>query len=237
MSKLGAKETTMTIRVSHSEKAALTILARSRGLSLSEFVVSAAKSVGSQVVGDLKQVADFHAAMARKRPTRRRKVERDVSVGNFKVPYLQRRHAAPFEDVVRYVAREMQTDEMSVAILMTHVTEGIADVLASGQVFRWPGLFVVGPYRIETSEGSYCVPRFQANPPLKNLVRWSCDVELACNRSLDAHRRRRRPDRHGTIRSLMEATRYTIAGQDLRALEAMQHFDSDWRSSSPLHEL
>jgi len=237
VSKPYAKLTNLSVRVTAAEKAALHTLARSRGLTLSEFVVSACKALGTQVVSDLQQATDLHATMARRRPVRRRQDEQRKDLGVFRAPYLQRREAAPFEGVVRYVAREMHTDEMSVAILMTHLAEAIADVVSSGQVFRWPGMFAVGPYLVETSDGAYCVPRFQANPPLKNHVRWNSDPERACNRTLDAHRRRRRPDRQGTLRSLMESTRHTIAKQDLRMLEHLSYFDSSWRDFSPPHEL
>ena len=237
MSRPFAKLAKLSIRVTEAEKAALQALARSRGLTLSEFVVSACKALGMQVAESLHQVVDLQVKMARRKPVRRRRDERRDDLGVFKAPYLQRREAAPFEGVVRYVAREMHTDEMTVAILMTHLAEAIADVIASGQVFRWPGMFVAGPYLSEAKDGAYCKPRFQANPPLKNHVRWNCEPERACNLTLDAHRRRRRPDRQGTIRSLMESTRYTIARQDLQMLEHLSFFDSNWRDFSPPHEL
>lgn len=236
MSKPYTKLAKLSVRVTAAEKAALQALARSRGLTLSEFIVSACKALGTQVAENLQEVVDLQVKMARRKPVRRRKEDQRKDLGVFKVPYLQAREAAPFEGVVRYVAREMRADEMTVGILMTHLGEAIGDVLACGQVFRWPGMFVVGPYLVETSDGAHCVPRFQASPLLKNHVLWNCEPDRACNRTLDAHRRRRRRDRQGTLRSLMESTRHTIAKQDLRMLEHLSYFDSNWRDFSPTHE-
>jgi uncharacterized protein (DUF1778 family) len=225
------------IRVTSNEKIALGVLARSQGVSLSEFVMSAAKESGLRAAKSLEAATKVRTLTQRRAPYRARRMLKGRQVEPFKVPYLHGQDAAPFEEVVRYVAREMHTDEHTVAILMTHLVEGIADVVVSGRVFRWPGFFAVGPFRVQTKEGDQCRPRFQAYPPLLNHVVWNCPVERACNKEMQAHRRRRRKDRFGTLRSLMESTRYVIAKQDLKILDAMVRLNSDWRDFAPTHEL
>jgi uncharacterized protein (DUF1778 family) len=225
------------IRVTPNEKIALGALARSQGVSLSEFVVSAAKDSGLRAAKSLDEATKVRTLTQRRAPYRARRTLKGRPVEPFKVPYLQARDAATFEEVVRYVAREMHTDEHTVAILMTHLVEGIADVVVSGRVFRWPGFFAVGSVRVQTKEGDQCRPRFQAYPPMTKHVLWNCSMERACNKEMQAHRRRRRKDRFGTLRSMMESMRYTIAKQDLKILDAMLRLNSDWRDFAPTHEL
>jgi len=112
-------------------------------------------------------------------------------------------YGAPFEEVARDVAVKMRSDPHSVAILLTCFAEGLGRILAGGRVFRWLGVFVAGPYRVEREHFACCLPRFQANPPLKQLVWEECPPELGRNREMDAHRRRRRPERMQSLETFM----------------------------------
>lgn len=141
-------------------------------------------------------------------------------------------YGAPFEEVVRFVAEKMHCDAHTVAIALTFVAEGMGNILAQGRVFRWPGLFVAGPYRVERDHFNCCLPRFQSYPPLKQLVWEKCPPELGRNRELDAHRRRRRPERSHSLETFLRQQRHAISLQDLRIIETLY---SDWRMSSPTH--
>ncbi len=226
---MSSRTTYITVRVTPTEKEALAAVARLNGCSLSEFVLRSARSAGAS---DLEQRGRVAQARVEAVARTRRRLKPDRGLEPFRVQYLQREHAQPFEEVVAAVARHMNTDDHSVAILMTYLAEEIANVVASGRVFRWPAFFAVGPYLSDGKDSRHCRPRFQANPPFMNHVEWNCPAERACNDSLDAHRRRRRRDRTGTIRSILFMMRHAIALQDLRKLE---FFESRWRDDSPVH--
>jgi uncharacterized protein (DUF1778 family) len=226
---MSSRTTYITVRVTPTEKEALAIVARLNGCSLSEFILRSARSAG---LGDIEQRSRDVEARAEAFAKTRRRLKPVRGLEPFRVPYLQRQHAQPFEEVVAAVARRMNTDQHSVAILMTYLAEEIANVVASGRVFRWPAFFAVGPYLSDGTAGRYCRPRFQANPPFMSHVEWNCPAEMACNKELDAHRRRRRSDRAGCISSILFMMRHAIALQDLRKLE---FFESRWRDDSPTH--
>ena len=226
---MSSRTSYITLRATPTEKQALAAVARLNGCSLSEFILRAARAAGTSDLEGRGRVAQARADAASKT---RRKVKADRGLEAFKVPYLQGVHAQPFEEVVAAVARHMNTDEHSVAILMTYLAEEIANIVASGRVFRWPAFFAVGPYLSDGEGGRHCRPRFQANPPFMNHVEWNCPAERACNKAMDAHRRRRRRDRTGTIGTILFMMRHAISLQDLRKLE---FFESRWRDDSPVH--
>lgn len=218
---------TITVRATEAEKWALSAVASSRGESLSSFLLTAALQVAR---GDVERTrADLSQLI---KPKRRRRKRQTLDATEFRTPFMQRRYAAGFEEVVRHAARGMHTDEHSVGILMTYIAEAIGNVLASGGVVRWPALFVAAPYRIERGRRELCVPRFQANPPLRNHIEWVCPPERGRNRELDAHRRRRRPDRCGSLARVLADMRQGIMRQDKRICDSLE---SSWREVSPLH--
>lgn len=221
--------TTISLRTTPIEKQAFAAVARLRGQSLSEFILQATRGKSVHDIEQWRYSIKANLAGAEK-IVRRRKPPREPAP--FRVPYLPRRHAKTFEEVVAAVAQRMNTDDHSVAILMTYLAEEIAKVVASGRVFRWPAFFAVGPYLAGGADGQHCRPRLQANPPFKNHILWSCSAAQACNREMDAHRRRRRRDRTAGIVSALFLMRHAIARQDLRKLE---FFESRWREDSPVH--
>lgn len=223
------RDSTITLRVSNSEKLALAALARAQGLSLSEFILRSAKSAGTRALDTVKHKAALEAVIAR---TRRRRPRPPKAPPKLRVPYLQGRHAEPFLEVVAFVANRMNTTEHTVAVAMTYIAEAISGVVARGFIFRWPGFFAVGPFLAEGREGLHCRPRFQSNPPFVNYVAMNCPTACARNKEMQAHRRRRRHDRSGTTPDVMFRMRHAIARGDVRVLD---FFESKWRDNSPLH--
>jgi hypothetical protein len=223
------RDQTITIRVSALEKAALASLAKVHGLSLSEFLLRSGKSAGMNLIESVRHRAALNEIFTRPKP-RRRPIP--TSPPKFRVPYLQARHAAPFEEVVSFVADRMNSSEHTIAVAMTYIGEAISNAVAEGYVFRWPGFFAVGPYLVEGRDGLHCRPRFQANPPFVNHVSMNCSGALARNREMQAHRRRRRHDRSGTTPDVMFRMRHAIARGDVRVLD---YFESAWRDDSPIH--
>lgn len=223
------RDETITLRVSKSEKQALASLARVQGLSLSEFVLRSAKSAGSSVLESVKQRATLDEIVTR--PRRRRTVH-VKTLPKFRTPFLQARHAEPFEEVVAFVAARMNTTDHTIGVAMTYIAEAISSLVARGFIFRWPGFFTVGPFLAEGSNGLHCRPRFQANPPFVNHVTMNCPTACARNKEMQAHRRRRRHDRSGTTPDVMFRMRHAIARGDVQVLE---YFESAWRDDSPIH--
>lgn len=223
------RDETITLRVSKSEKQALASLARVQGMSLSEFILRSAKSGGTSVLEDVKRRAALDQLRS---PPRRRKSARPKAFPQFRTPYLQRRHAEQFEEVVAFVAERMHTTDHTVGVAMTYIAEAISNIVARGFIFRWPGFFAVGPFLTEGSNGHHCRPRFQANPPFVNHVSMNCPNACARNREMQAHRRRRRHDRSGTTPDVMFRMRHAIARGDVRVLE---YFESGWREDSAIH--
>lgn len=223
----------ISIRVHPTQKAALRALAEASGQSLSEFVLESALERASS------SLDAFRSSASPVRSTRQRPPHRSGDEDrcrpdpmSFRLPSMPGDYGAPFEEVVHDVAVRMRTDPHTVAIAMTYFAEGLGRILAGGRVFRWPGVFVAGAYRVEHEHFACCLPRFQANPPLKQLVWEECPPELGRNRELDAHRRRRRPERASSLETFMRQQRHAISLQDLRIIDSL---DSDWRLSSPTH--
>ena len=220
-----------------NERAALRQQARQQGKSLSDFLREAlgleARPKPVRYVRETheetrQRVGEWCAPLLV--ATRRRKKTRELRP--FKTPYLQATHAEGFEMAVRSVARSVRTDDITIAIILSYWGEAIANVVASGRMFRFPGLFAVGPYLISTEiGGSYCAPRFQASQVLKEHVRWTCPTGAAQNRALDAHRRRRRPMKcYSTLDVVMENFRRAVVNQEKLNLDAI----GDWRDREPL---
>jgi hypothetical protein len=224
---------TISIRVHPMQKAALRALSEASGRTLTEFILEAALGRASSRLDAFRSAARMGRSPS-PRSSRRNGGQDRPRPGpmSFRLPSMPGDHGAPFEEVVREVAVRMRTDPHTVAIALTYFAEGLGRIVAGGRVFRWPGVFVVGPYRVEREHFACCLPRFQANPPLKQLVWEDCPPELGRNRELDAHRRRRRPERKSSLETFMRQQRHAICLQDLRIIESM---DSDWRLSSPTH--
>ena len=218
---------TISIRATAGEKMALSVAADSRGCSLASFLLTAATQEARREIEYAGATLSTPIEPIRARSKEARPIDTE-----FRTPFMQRRYAAGFEEVVRYAARGVRTDEHTVAILMTYLAEGIGNLMAAGGVFRWPGLLVAGAYRIERGCRESCAPRFQANPPLRNHIELFCPPERARNRELDAHRRRRRPERCGALNKVMLDMRQGIMRQDKRICDQLE---SNWREGSSLH--
>ncbi len=134
--------------------------------------------------------------------------------------------------VVRGVARAIRSDQCTVAYILAHLGEAIGKVVASGRMFRFPGLFVVGPYLIDTELGGIrCAPRFQASQVFEEHVQWTCPEGAARNTELDAHRRRRRPIKcYSTFADFMDIFRRNVVNQEKHNLETIE----SWRMGEPL---
>lgn len=228
-----SKTESISIRVHPGQKEALRTLAHTTGLSLSEYVRASALASGRSQIEEIRASAPRPPIAAPRLVRSSRMPDRPrPDPMSFRLPSMPGDYGAPFEEVVRFVAVKMRTDPHTVAIALTYVAEGIGRTLAQGRVFRWPGLFAAGPYRVEHERYTCCLPRFQSYPPLKQLVWEECPSELGRNRELDAHRRRRRPERSHSLETFLRQQRHAISLQDLRIIETL---DSDWRMSSPTH--
>lgn len=219
----------LTFRCDLVERDRIEQAARSAGMSVSEFVRRAALAADPQ---ELAEQAPQGPAPAPPRP-RRATTAHDLKP--FRTPFVHALEGLAFERVIQHAARQMGMDQCSVAMLLTHVTDAIADQMAMGQVVRWPGLLVAGPYVYERRDGRRDVfPRFQAAPPLNRTVAESCPPERAANLPLDNHRKRARRQGVQKVRDVMLRVRSAIVNQDLRALRVV---DSLWRDESPAHAI
>lgn len=228
---------TISLRLTKSERAALRQRAREEGKTLSEYVREAVGLEGSRKptprvpkksVETRQKVSEWCISLLVAKP--RRKKTRELRP--FKTPYLRAPYAEGFEMAVRSVAQSIGSDDITVAYILAHLGEAIGNVVASGRMFRFPGLFAVGPYLISTETcGSYCVPRFQASQVWKEHVRWTCPTGAAQNRALKAHRRRRRPPKcYSTLDAVMENFRRAVINQEKHNWDAI----GVWRDREPL---
>jgi hypothetical protein len=227
-----SKTASISIRVHPGQKEALRTLAKAAGKTLSEYVLESAIATGRSQLDETRASVPRGIAAPRLIRASRTTDRPRPDPMTFRLPSMPGDYGAPFEEVVRFVAVKMRTDPHTVAIALTYVAEGIGRTLAQGRVLRWPGLFIAGPYRVEREHFTCCLPRFQSYPPLTQLIWEECPPELGRNRELDAHRRRRRPERSHSLETFLRQQRHAISLQDLRIIETL---DSDWRLSSPTH--
>ena len=219
----------VTFRCDRVERDRIEHAARSAGLSTSEFIRRAALAADPQ---KLAEQAPREAPRAPISPGRRASVQ---DLKPFRTPFVHGLEGLGYERVVQHAARQMRMDQCSVAMLLTHVTDAVADLMAIGQVVRWPGLFVAGPYLYPRRDGRRDVfPRFQAAPPLNRTVAELCPPERAANVPLDNHRKRARRQGVQLAREVMNRVRQSITNQDLRALRVVE---SLWREDSPAHAI
>ena len=235
---------TVAFRLSDCEKALIELLAEQADLSVGRYIVAACRAFGRAQLDDLRrsqQLDDIHEmldsvrergaqdfARAMKRLQKRRRKEPPIPK-DLKIPFLQREHARPFERVVAEVARKMHASQFSVARLLSFFAESVGEEVRNGNVFRFPGFFIVGPWLPAEGTGpGGCLPRFQADLPFKTLVQWTCPEDAAQNRSLQAHRRRSRK-KPSLLPQAMEAFRARIEAQDKAYLDSIE----EWRAYGP----
>lgn len=217
-----SRNSTISARLSPTQKRALQVLAKQSNRTLSGLVLDSLQEAGA------KQLDAMRSAI-KKETSRRRRSRKPREFRPLKTPFLREADAAGFEEVVHYVAEKMNCDAITIAVLLTHLGEAIGNVLAKGEVFRWPGVLIAGSYATVKSGVACSVPRFQANPPLIEHVKWSCPVADACNKQMDAHRRRRRPDRSGSLSTVMGIARNCYLKQDK---ERLRFLEDNWRRDS-----
>lgn len=216
-----------TFRCDAVERGRIEHAAALAGLSVSEFVRRAT------LAADPQKIAAQAPPDAPRASLRRRRVATVQEIKPFRSPFVHGIEGLGYERVVAHAARQMGIDQCSVAMLLTHVTDAIADAMAAGQVVRWPGLFVAGPYLYRRRDGRRDVfPRFQAAPPLNRTVAESCAPDLARNIELNNHRKRARRAGVQHVREVMDRTRQAIVNQDLKALRVVETL---WRDDSPAH--
>lgn len=219
----------ITFRCDLVERDRIEHAARSAGMSTSEFIRRAALAANPM------KLAAEATQDAPRAPIRPRCVATVQDIKPFRAPFVHGLEGLGYERVVQHAARQMRMDQCSVAMLLTHITDAIADQMAVGQVVRWPGLFVAGPYLYQRRDGRRDIfPRFQAAPPLNRTVAESCPPDRACNVPLDNHRKGARRQGVQHVREVMQRVRSAIVNQDLRALRVV---DSLWRDESPAHAI
>lgn len=218
----------VTFRCDLVERDRIEHAARSAGMSTSEFIRRAA------LAADPQKLAAEAPKDTPRAPLRSPRVAvQDIKP--FRAPFVHGIEGLGYERVVQHAARQMRMDQCSVAMLLTHVVDAIADQMAMGQVVRVPGLFVAGAYVYRRRDGRRDVwPRFQAAPPLNRTVAESCPPDRACNVPLDNHRKGARRQGVQHVREVMQRVRSAIVNQDLRALRVV---DSLWRDESPAHAI
>jgi hypothetical protein len=216
----------ITIRVTESEKALIALLAERSEMSVGRYIASACRAVGRrQFDNDQGLLERLRDQALRDLETEARRHRRTMPKPRskpkpLKVPFLKDPHGQAFEEVVSTVAEKMHATQHSVARLLAFFAEAVGDVVADGRVFRFPGFFIVGPWRTERGTPEV-VPRFQASPPFSSHVLFNCPLYLGQNRALQAHRRRRR-QRPSTLPQAMEAFRSRVEAQDRENLEGME---------------
>lgn len=217
----------VTFRCDLVESRRIEQAARSAGMTTSEFVRRAALAADPE---KLAEQAQPDPAPTPPRPLRATSAH---DLKPFRTPFVHGLEGLGFERVVQHAARHMRMDQCSVALLLTHVADAIADLMAMGQVVRWPGLFVAGPYLYQRQDGRRDVfPRFQAAPPLNRTVAELCRPERSANESLDNHRKRARRRGVQGVQAVMKRVRQSITNQDLRAFRVVE---SLWREDSTAH--
>ncbi len=203
--------------------------AEAAGLSTSEFIRRAALAADPQLLAESKP------AGVPRTPVRSRRPPSTANIKPFRVPFVHGIEGLGFERVVQHAARQMGMDQCSVAMVLTHVTDAVANEMAAGHVVRWPGLFVAGAYLCPRRDGRRSVfPRFQAAPPLNRTVADLCPLDRVCNVSLDNHRKGARRQGVQHVRAVMQRVRSAIVNQDLRALRVVEAI---WRDESPAHAI
>lgn len=203
--------------------------AEAAGLSTSEFIRRAA------LAADPQQLAGPRPAGVPRTPIRSRRPPSTANIKPFRVPFVHGLEGLGFERVVQHAARQMGMDQCSVAMVLTHVTDAIANQMAAGQVVRWPGLFVAAAYLSRRRDGRRNVfPRFQAAPPLNRTVAEKCAPGHERNVEMDNHRKRARRQGVQHVADVMQRVRSAIVNQDLRALRVVE---SIWRDESEAHAI
>ena len=221
----------LTVRLSESERWTAEFLAKRAGLSIGRFLASLLHQAGREEIPKISADVDAVRKKFDFRPRRRRRRQPRNSdlFARFKAPYLRRAHAEPFERAVRNTAKHSHASEFSVARLLSFFAEAVAQEVAEGHVFRFPGFFVVGPWLVERGihEGR-CLPRFQASPAFNDYVLLNCTARQSRNKELQAHRRRRRR-RPSNLTTAMEGFRARVEAQDRRLLDSFEA----WREFHP----
>ncbi|MBZ0151207.1 MAG: ribbon-helix-helix protein, CopG family [Planctomycetes bacterium] len=219
----------VTFRCDLVERDRIEHAARSAGMSTSEFIRRAA------LAADPKKLAANALQDTPRAPLRRARVATVQDIKPFRAPFVHGLEGLGYERVVQHAARQMRMDQCSVAMLLTHVVDAIADQMAMGQVVRVPGLFVAGAYVYRRRDGRRDVfPRFQATPPLNRTVAESCRPDRAANVALDNHRKGARRQGVQHVREVTQRVRSAIVNQDLRALRVVEAI---WRDESPAHAI
>lgn len=112
-----------------------------------------------------------------------------------KIPFVAADDARPLARVIRDTANKMAMSEYLVAILFSHLFEGIATEIAMGNEVRVPCFGMFAPVRWEPrQEGreGYAVPYFCAAKGFRAEVRSSCSPYPSAERAFNRYRQRHR---------------------------------------------
>lgn len=214
-------------RVTKAEKWVLDQLAKMSGLSLGRYIMSVVRAAGTRQVGNVKELVEkIRVYEERERRRRRGKIKTPPSraemLGKFRCPFMRREDARGFERVIRRSARRMGCTELSAARYASFLCEEIAIAMSEGEIVRVPAFGSFGPHYTPRAKGvDGCLPRFVANPPLREFIQWECHPRLNRNRELQAQRRRRRSRRSSVIDG-METFRRHIYKQNRDAQDCFE---------------
>lgn len=228
-----ARDQKLNVRLSEAEYEAVRIVARQEGLSLSDFARKAICDAGVRTVsataGRLKAVGG-NAAWPPRRSTRRVVPPPSVDelAGQFRVPFMRRKHGEPFRRVIHVSAHAMRCSQLSSARHATFILEAVAREVAKGEIVRLPGFGVFGPFSSENASGvEGCLPRFVAAAPFRDYVQAECHPRENRNKELKAAQRRRRT-RPSSVVQAMETIRSHLTAQNRRAQELYEGSLDDW---------
>lgn len=122
-----------------------------------------------------------------------------------RIPFFSKSEAAaPLRDVLKHAADESGLDERQVAILLSHLLEGVVAQVAKGRPVRLPGfgMFVAArvdhPAALAKDPSPRCLPRFSPSRAFMQEVRWSAIPDDKGKRLLASHRRSHSTNSHPT---------------------------------------
>ena len=213
-------DATMTFRLTSNEKALLSFFAQAAGLSVGRFLMGMMKEHGEVALDSFRkhnQEAEALRPFLREcgpRPKKKAPKLESLRKG-LRVPFLTEEHGRPYLRAIEHAAKMAGCEPHTVAWIASHLFEEIAHEVAENNVVRVPGVFVVGPWRIEGQ--GICVPRFQAARPFVDYLLTDGSREGA-NTQLQAHRRRSR-GRLMNLPKSQEEFRIRVEAQTRRLME------------------
>ncbi|MFO1051883.1 MAG: CopG family transcriptional regulator [Planctomycetota bacterium] len=218
----------VTFRCDLVERDRIERAARSAGLSTSEFIRRAALAA---IPRSSPRMPPQDTPRA---PLRRARVATVQDIKPFRSPFVHGIEGLGYERVVQHAARQMHMDQCSVAMLLTHVVDAIADQMAVGQVVSGPACSSRDPTStsvVTVAETSSRASGRTAIEPDRGRV---MPTGTRCKRGARQPPEERAPSGRAARSRSDGSGPSAIVNQDLRALRVVEAI---WREESPAHAI